>query len=81
MGVAGYIFNKLTLKNLCNFEGKLSFSLLYAVVRVAVMNTTIFDGQPTDGIIQAMSKLIHFIPKQISLEKQELELRCAIVHY
>ncbi|XP_071689345.1 uncharacterized protein [Rutidosis leptorrhynchoides] len=58
--------------------------ILYSVVRLAAMTTQfryimrvtpVVDVQSTEGSHHAMTKLMHYIPKSISLEKQELELR------
>ncbi|KVH93962.1 hypothetical protein Ccrd_003978 [Cynara cardunculus var. scolymus] len=65
-------------------HGMLSCSLLYAAVRVAAMATQFrytmqvtpaLFVQSTDRRRCAISKLVHYIPKRISLENQELQLR------
>ncbi|KAI3714570.1 hypothetical protein L6452_21526 [Arctium lappa] len=65
-------------------HGMLSCSLLYAVVRVAAMATQfrytmqvtpVRVVQSTDGSSHAISKLVHYIPKRISFDNQELQLR------
>ncbi|KAI3790069.1 hypothetical protein L2E82_02882 [Cichorium intybus] len=68
-------------------HGTLSRSLLYAVVRVAVMTTQFqytvqltptLNLQSTDIRSHALSKLVHYIPKKVSIDNQELQLRLLI---
>ncbi|KAK9055479.1 hypothetical protein SSX86_026562 [Deinandra increscens subsp. villosa] len=62
----------------------LSCSLLYAVLRVAAMTTQvgytmqltpILNVQLTDEMIPAISKLVCYMPKEVSLENHELQMR------
>lgn len=41
--------------------------------------TPVLDVQPTEGRNRAISKLMHYIPERISLENEDLELRCALL--
>ncbi|XP_042751348.1 uncharacterized protein LOC111892557 isoform X2 [Lactuca sativa] len=68
-------------------HGMLSRSLLYAVVRVAVMRTQfqytmqltpVFNVQSTEEMSHALSKLVYYIPKTIPTNNQELQLRLLI---
>ncbi|CAH1425213.1 unnamed protein product [Lactuca virosa] len=68
-------------------HGMLSRSLLYAVVRVAVMRTQfqytmqltpVFNLQSTEEMSHALSKLVYYIPKTIPTNNQELQLRLLI---
>lgn len=43
--------------------------------RYTMRLTPILDVQPTDGRIQAISKLVYCMPKRISLENQDLHMR------
>lgn len=70
--------------NIRIFAGMLSRSLLYAVVRVAVMRTQfqytmqltpVFNVQSTEEMSHALSKLVYYIPKTIPTNNQELQLR------
>ncbi|KAK1413858.1 hypothetical protein QVD17_29594 [Tagetes erecta] len=67
-----------------NEHGTLSCSLLYAVLRVAAMTTQfsytkqltpVLNVQPADEMIPAISKLACYMPKEINLENQELQMR------
>ncbi|KAI3524728.1 hypothetical protein L1887_03391 [Cichorium endivia] len=68
-------------------HGTLYRSLLYTIVRVAVMTTRFqysmqltpsLNLQSTDERSHALSKLVHYIPKKISIDNQELQLRLLI---
>lgn len=68
------------------FSGMLSCSLLYAALRVAVSASCfrhvmqlapILDVKSVDGRSLALTKLLCYLPREISLKSQEIPLRCA----
>ncbi|XP_076936362.1 uncharacterized protein LOC143603464 [Bidens hawaiensis] len=70
-----------------NDHGMLSCLLLYAVLRMAAMTTQfgyttqltpILNVQRTEEIISALSKLVCYMPKEINLENQELQMRLTL---